>query len=44
MSRAIPNLSTTTDLVPTHDPAIARRSRRVVQVQDGAIVRNEAAA
>jgi putative ABC transport system ATP-binding protein len=28
----------------THDPAIARRSRRVVQVQDGAIVRDEAAA
>jgi putative ABC transport system ATP-binding protein len=28
----------------THDPAIARRARRVVQVQDGAIVRDEAAA
>jgi putative ABC transport system ATP-binding protein len=28
----------------THDPAIARRCRRVVQVQDGAIVRDEAAA
>ncbi len=28
----------------THDPAIARRTRRVVQVQDGAIVADEAVA
>jgi putative ABC transport system ATP-binding protein len=28
----------------THDPAIARRTRRVVQVQDGAIVGDEAVA
>ena len=28
----------------THDPAIARRSRRVVHVQDGAVVDDEAVA